>query len=203
MFGAFDPFARLARLMMTLVRLFLLALLGSLLVLIARDTIDHLGERIRFEPVRAAVVGLLAELLFFPALILTMIVIAISIVGIPLLLLIPFLCIALLIVLLVGFIGAASAVGSWAGSRFGWSTAHPHSRVWIGLITILAPLLLARVTALAGPISWPFALALAAAGFFIEYIAWTMGFGAALIGMFERWRASRSASRLAAPPATS
>ncbi len=194
----FDPFAGVARLMMTLFRLFLLALIGSLLVLIARETVDHLGERVRFEPLRAAAVGVLAELLFFPALILAIIVLSISIIGIPLLLLIPFAIVAALVVLLVGFIGAADAAGGWAGARLGWSGT-TLGRVWLGLATILAPLILARLIALGGPVTWPFALALAAVAFLIEYVAWAMGFGAALIGVFERWRARRSASRLVAP----
>lgn len=194
-YGLLDPFTRIARLVMTLFRLFLLGLLGSILVLIAREPIERLAERVRTEPLRTAVVGLLAELLFLPALVLTTIVLAISIIGIPLLLFMPFVLVALLIALLVGFIATAYAVGGWAATRLGWADGEPYRRIWIGVAVILAPLLLARLLAFMGaPIGlWPLAVLFATVAFLVEFVVWTIGFGAALIGVFETWRARRAA----------
>ena len=53
-----------------------------------------------------------------PVLVLTCVVLAISIVGIPLLLLMPFVVLLFLILALVGFTGTALAIGEWARRRF-------------------------------------------------------------------------------------
>ncbi len=46
-------------------------------------------------------------------------ILAISIIGIPLLLLLPFVVLAFLLALVVGFTAVAQAVGDWIGGRFG------------------------------------------------------------------------------------
>jgi hypothetical protein len=63
--------------------------------------------------------------LFVPLLVLTTIVLAISIVGIPVLLLLPFAIVLALVVMLVGFSGAAYQVGLFVRQRMGVTSDSP------------------------------------------------------------------------------
>jgi hypothetical protein len=187
----FHPFSYTARLMGTVFRLILLMLLGAIALLIAREPVERIADRMTAEPLKAAVVGVLAELLFFPLLVLTCVILAITIIGIPLLLFVPFLIVGLLFVLLGGFIGAAYSIGGLASARLGAETRQPYVRLVLGIFIIFLPLLLSRLFGVVGGPMYIFAGVLALFAFLIEYVAWTMGFGAALMGMFERWRSSR------------
>lgn len=202
LFGAWDSVARVGRLMGTLVRFLLLLLLGMLVVLVAREPVGRVAARVRAEPLKAGVVGFFAELLILPVLVVTVVVLIVSIVGIPLLLLVPFVMVGLLLVLLFGFTAAASGVGRAIAERVGWEARRPYADLAAGLIAIFLPLLLARAMALAG---WPFsafASALALFGLVVEYAAWTAGFGATLLGALQRGLASPVSPLPApAPPA--
>jgi len=57
---------------------------------IGQRPVQQIVARIAAEPLRAGLVGLLAEILFVPVLVVTIVALAISIIGIPLLLLVPF-----------------------------------------------------------------------------------------------------------------
>jgi hypothetical protein len=58
--------------------------------------------------------GPLAQLLFVPVLVLTVVILAVSLIGIPLLVLVPFGVIAFLLAVLIGFTGVALRLGRWA-----------------------------------------------------------------------------------------
>lgn len=185
------PFTGAARMLGTLFRLFILGLFASVVVLLARQPVERIGQRAQAEPVKMAFVGILAQLLFLPALILAAVVLAISIIGIPLLLLIPFAVLTMLLVFLGGFTGVAYTLGGWGAGRAGLQHDQPFMRVWIGAFIILMPMLIAR---LIGIVGGPFqlgALLVATVAFFVEYLVWTTGFGAALTTAFEQWRNRR------------
>jgi len=189
---SFNPFDGTARLVGTAFRLFLLGLFGCLVLLLVRQPVERISQRVSSEPVKMALIGLLAQLLFFPLLFLTTVILAVSIIGIPLLLLIPFVILTMLLVFLGGFTAVAYVVGGWGAARAGIAEDQPFLRVWIGVLIVLAPLLLARFF---GVVGGPFrlgAFAVASAAFMIEYVAWTTGFGAALTTGFERWRERRA-----------
>jgi hypothetical protein len=103
-------------------------------------------------------------------------------------------------VLLGGFIGAAYSIGGLASARLGTDSSQPYVRLFLGIFIILLPLLLSRLFGVVGGPMFIFGGVLAMFAFLIEYVAWTMGFGAALMGMFDRWRSSR---RPAEPVVTS
>jgi hypothetical protein len=166
-------------------------LLGAIALLIAREPVERIADRMTADPVKAAVVGVLAELLFFPLLVLTCVILAITIIGIPLLLFVPFLIVGLLFVLLGGFIGAAYSVGGLASARLGTDSRQPYMRLFLGILIILLPLLLARLFGVVGGPMYIFAGIVGLFAFLVEYVAWTMGFGAALLGVFSRWRSTR------------
>ena len=83
-------------------------------MIVARASVEGSAHRVSDNPVKAALVGLAAELLFVPILVLTCIVLAVTIVGIPLLFLVPFAVLFLLLVAMAGFTGTALAIGQWA-----------------------------------------------------------------------------------------
>jgi len=198
---ALGAFGGAGRLFGTLFRLFLLGVLASVVVLVVPQGVDRIRQRVRTEPMKMGLIGLLAQLLFFPVLILTIVVLAISIVGIPLLLLVPFAIVALLFVLLWGFTGSAYVLGDWAAAQSGRSEDAPYMRVWLGILVVLTPLLAARLFGIVGgPLNFA-ALMVAAVGLMFEYIVWTIGFGAALTTAFEDWRTRRAPVVPPPPPA--
>jgi hypothetical protein len=196
--NGFHPFAGVPRLIGTGFRFLLLVMLVSIALVIARPTVEASAQRVSDSPVQTTVVGLLAELLLVPALVLTVFVLAISIIGIPLLLLLPFAVVLIVVLALLGFSGTVYAVGQWARRRFGVRGAAPFVDVFLGVLVILLPVIIARVVGLAGWPGTPLALLLLMLGFAVEFIAWASGFGAILTNGFTRWQARRAAR--AQPP---
>ena len=163
----------------TLVRLGVLILFGCVVMLVAGTLASRIGDRAAAEPVRAGLTGLLAELLFFPALIMTVVLLVITILGIPLLLLLPFAILAFAVIFLVGFTGVAARVGHLIGTRLGWTNMGPYLTTVLGIVAVLLPLVLARLLGLVG-LNF-IAVPLLVAGVLIEYLAWTVGLGAAAL----------------------
>jgi hypothetical protein len=187
----FDGFYALPRLLASTFRLLLLVLLASLALVLARGTVEASAHRLADDPIKAALVGIVAEILIVPAIFLTAVVLAISLIGIPLLLLLPFVVLLLIVLALLGFSGTALAMGQWARRRFGLSTSPGIIDVCLGVVLILLPLLLGRVVALGGWPASPVSFLLIAAGVGMEFLAWAAGFGAVLTNTFGRWQARR------------
>ncbi len=197
-FGGFGPVARLVG---TTFRFVLLVLVACIALVVARRAVEGSAQRIADEPVRSTLVGLAAWVLFIPVFTLIVIVLSVSIVGIPLLLLMPFAVLVLVLMAIVGFSGTASAVGQWARRRFAIGMAPGFGDVCLGILIILLPVLVGRLVGLAGwPLS-PFVFLLVATGLAIEFLAWSSGFGAVLTNMFSRWQATRAARSVPRTPA--
>lgn len=197
---AWQPFRGLARLSGTLFRAFVLCLLVSIVVLVGRRPVEQIGDRVATQPLKMAAIGLLAQLLLFPVLFLTAVILAISIVGIPLLLLIPVVLVGVLVVLLAGFTGAVHVVGGMAAARGAWGAGQPYLRVCLGVLIVLAPLLLARLVGLAGGPLNLLALMVASAALVVEYLVWTTGFGGALSTAYQGWQTKGSTTAMVPPP---
>jgi hypothetical protein len=195
----FDGFGAVPRLIGTMFRLFLLLLFASIAMVVARTSVERSAHRLSDNPIKATLVGVAAELLFVPVMILTCIVLSISIVGIPLLLLMPFAVLFFLLLALVGFTGTALAVGEWTRRRFSLGTASGFADVWLGIVIILFPVLIGRLVGLGGFLTGPVVFLLVAAGIGLEFLAWSSGLGAVLTNTFSHWQARR-ATRTAAPP---
>ena len=144
-FGGFGPVTRLVG---STFRFGLLALLACVALVIARRPVEGSASRVADNPVKATLVGVAAWVLFAPLMLATAFVLAISIVGIPLLLLLPFAVLALLVMALIGFSGTAYAVGQWTRRRFGIGAVPAGVDVCLGILVIMLPLLLGRVLAL-------------------------------------------------------
>lgn len=196
----FGPFGGAARLIGTMFHFLILALLAAVAMLIARVTVERSAERTATEPLKTTLVGIVAQLLIIPAFVLVAILLAVTIVGIPLLLLLPFAVLFLVLMAVAGFSGTALTIGRVARRRFGSEGDAPYVDLLAGVLVIMLPLLVARVVGLAGWAVSPLVFLLIAVGLCVEYLAWASGFGAVLVNAFTRWQARRTPP--AAPPAT-
>ena len=187
-FGGFGPVTRLVG---TAFRFLLLLIVACLALVIARRAVEGSAQRVADEPVRSTLIGLVAWVLFVPMFVLIAVVLAMSLIGIPLLLLVPFAVVILLLMAVVGFSGMASAVGQWARRRFGIGTPSAVADVCLGTLIILLPVLLGRLSAFGGWTLSPITFVLVATGVAVEFLAWSGGFGAVLINAFSRWQAKR------------
>ena len=200
----FEEFGALPRLVGTGIRACLLLLLAGIALVVARRSVDASAQRVSDNPVRATLIGLVAQVMILPVLIVTAIVLAISIVGIPLLLLLPFVVLFLIMMAVVGFTGTAAAIGGFVRRRFAPGPAGAFVSVAVGIFVILLPLLIGRMLAVAGWPATPLAFLLIATGFAVELLAWASGFGAVLTNAFTRWQARRAPRNgIAAPPVVS
>lgn len=168
-------------------------------MIIARGTVEASAHRLADDPIKATLVGIAAEILVVPVLVLTAVVLAISLIGIPLLLFLPFVVLFLILLALLGFSGTAFVIGQWARRRFGLGTSPGIIDVCLGVLLILLPVLVGRVIALGGWPTSPVSFLLVAAGAGLEFLAWSAGFGAVLTNTFGRWQARRRVPPIAAP----
>ena len=146
--------------------------------------------------VRSGLIGLLAEVLFVPVVVVTLIVLAVSVVGIPLIALVPFGILFVVVLMLVGFSGVAYGLGRQVLDRLGWSARSAYLAVTLGVLAILTVTLLARLVAMgAGFLGLP----LTAIGYLVEYVAWTVGFGAGILALVE-WRRRRGSQAVSPEP---
>ena len=185
-------FGAVPRLIGTTFRLLLLMTMGVLAYLVARRTVEQSAERVQDNPAKVTFIGLAAGLLIGPVIFLAAFVLILTIIGIPLLLLIPFIFAFLLLLALAGFTGTALAIGQWASRRFGFNAVAGIGSVVLGIVVIFLPLMLARVIALGGWATAPFSFVFGAAAFGLELLVWAAGFGAVLSNTFGSWRARRA-----------
>src|SRR6476660_3967697 len=181
----FDGFSGVPRLVGTMFRLLLLMLFASMAMVVARAAVERSAQRVSDNPIRATVIGVLA----------------ISVVGIPLLLLVPFVILFMILLALVGFTGTALAVGQWARRQFSLGTAAGFADVWLGIVIILLPVLVGRLIGLGGFLTGPIVVLLVGAGLGLEFLAWSSGFGAVLTNTFSRWQARRATKNGVTPGA--
>jgi hypothetical protein len=198
--------SRVGNLTATIARVLMFMLFVLIVTAVGQRPVQQIVSRIAAEPLRAGLVGLLAEILFLPVLVVTILALTISIIGIPLLVLVPFAIILLGVVMLVGFTGAATIVGEWTLNRFpvrrslgeggGRTERNPYLVVAVGLVVIAGVTLIGRLFALA---VGGFGAPLYAVGYLIEYLAWTVGFGASILAWLHM-RRSPAAPMVAPPP---
>ncbi len=190
-----------ARLTGTLVRITLLILLTTLVLFVAKVPVEQIADRVAADPVKSWLVGFLAEMLFIPVLIMTAVVLAISVIGIPLLVLLPVAVVALLVVMLVGFTAVAFHIGRLLQDKVDALRTRPYAATFTGILLIVSPVLLARLVGLTGDLGfivWP----IAAVGFLLEYSVWTAGLGAAALARFNGRSAAAPAGMISTPTVT-
>ncbi|HJN46354.1 MAG: hypothetical protein CL477_14380 [Acidobacteria bacterium] len=169
----------------TLVRFAFFGLLGSVVLLVAAGSSERVARRVALEPVKAGFVGFLAQLLFVPLLVTGILLLVVTIIGIPLLVLVPVVLVAALLVMVLGFTGVAQGVGQLFGGGAGHSQRSAFVLLWLGLVIVMAPTLFGEVLGLMGGPFGFFAVMLGITGFVVEYVAWTTGMGAVILNRFD------------------
>lgn len=184
----FGDFGRWLSLAGTFARLSLLAVLMVILLIVARAPVARTGRTAAAEPVRAALVGLAAEIFFVPFLIAASIGLAITIVGLPFIaLLVPIALVIAVFALVLGFTSLACRLGEWMEDRLGWQPGNAFLATAIGFILIMGPTLAARLIGVGPEALRPFAFVLLMVGLAVEYLSWTIGLGAAILTGLGRW----------------
>jgi hypothetical protein len=176
------PWASLA---MTLVRMLLVVLACLLALAIARDAVRATERGVRGDLLRCAVVGLATELLFLPAVILVSLLLTVSILGIPLLALVPLAFAGLVLAFLVGFTAVAIRLGARVHALVRRAPPSAGAALVTGLAVLFALTVAGRVAWIAGGAMWAIALPLGALGALIEFAAWTVGLGAAMLALVD------------------
>jgi len=180
------PFGAPVELVGTVVRIGVIGLLAALVVAVFPMSVRRVSARVSAEPWRAALTGLVAQVLFVPLLVLTVLVLAVSIIGIPLLLLVPFVLVTAMAALLLGFAGVGCAVGEQISRRGTGEIRNLIVPLVVGLAIIWALTLVARFVGLAGMPLRTVVGGVLLVGFVVEYVAWTMGLGGVLLSRFGR-----------------
>lgn len=172
----------------TLARVGLLAAGVSLVMLFARGRTSHIGAAAAASPFKAGAIGFGLQVVFVPALVVVSLALAITIIGLPFVaLLVPAALVSVFLAMLLGFASLARAVGAWAAQRLGWDAPAAIGAAILGLALIVLPTVLARLVGVAPDTLRVGAFALLAVGTVVEYVAWTIGLGAAAMTGLGRW----------------
>ena len=165
-------------------KLVVLALFACLVMLIAREPLSRVKRRAEAEPWKSGLVGLLVQILFGPLLVLVTLILIISIIGIPLVLLVPFFVLALILVSFLGYTAGAMWIGEFLHGRFGWTIESPYLILVLGVLTIQIWSVIGDMLDFSwGPL-WFFAVMFGVLGIVVKYLAWTVGLGAAVLARF-------------------
>ena len=160
-----------------------------MMLIVARAPVARVGRAALAEPLRAFVIGLAAEIFFVPLLIAASIGLAITIIGIPFVaVLVPIAIVIAVFAFVLGFTALACRLGEWIEDRLGWQPGNAFVATAIGFFVLLAPTLLARFVDVAlGRRGAADVRCWSTIGLTVEFIAWTMGLGAAIITGLGRW----------------
>ena len=159
-------------------------LFACLLLLLARRPLERMERKVANEPWKSGLVGLISQILIVPVFIVVLLVLVISIIGIPLLLLLPFAILGLLLLAFMGFCAVAMRLGRIFEERFGWTLASPYLVLIVGIAAIGIWSVIADLLDFGGGWLWFFVMMFAIFGALVKYVAWTVGFGAAVLTRF-------------------
>jgi hypothetical protein len=174
-----------AGIMSTLALGLVLAGIGSILVFYGRPYLETVSDTIRSSVPRAGATGLAASFLAVPAFVVLIVALAVSIIGIPFLLVaVPLYPIALFASAVFGLLAVAHAIGERTAeqSREGLDFRHRNSYAYLftGLGMVLTPLLAANLLQMTGFLGF--------LGTLLQFLTWlaiwvacTIGFGAVIL----------------------
>lgn len=172
----------------TVFRVAAIAAFMILILLVARAPVARVGRAAAAEPVRAAIVGLAAEVLFLPLVLIFSIALGLTIIGLPFVfLLVPIAFVLAFIALLLGYTALACRLGEWLEDRLGWRPRSAFLATAMGMLLIIAPTIIARLLGVAPEPARMAAFGVLVFGVGMEFVIWTIGLGAALMTGFGRW----------------
>jgi hypothetical protein len=167
-------------------KILILGGIGVLLLNFAGPNLETIAETARREPGRSALVGLAGAALALPVWILGIVGLAVTIIGIPAILLwLPLFPAALILAGLVGYLAVAHNLGIWLSRQgYQWSdwvrVTHPGTLIFGGLILLAMPFLAADVLGMVGFLKF-FAVLLGISGSMFGFFAAMVGLGAVII----------------------
>jgi hypothetical protein len=184
--GSFFSNAR--RFMLLVMWLIILILLGALLIAVMKRPVDIVSDRVRNEAFFNGLIGLLVWALFIPLIVL----LTVTVIGIPIAILLPF---VFVIMMLLGFIGVAVATGQ----RFaGGPNGSAYKAMALGVIILYGLWIFgALLKMIPGPIHFAGSI-FGFLGMAIAFVAGTVGLGAVVTSRFG----TREKILKAAPAAT-
>lgn len=172
----------------TLTRVTLLALAVALVAFVAGSRVRRIGAAATATPWRAALIGLGTQVLFVPVLIAVAVAMAITIVGLPFVaLVVPLAVVTMALTMLLGFTSLAQKVGQAIGRRAGWADDGAVWTAMLGLGVIVMATVLSRLIGIAPESARVLTLVLLGLGTAVEYAAWTIGLGAAVMTGLGKW----------------
>ena len=194
-----------AGLVASLVWLGVLFGLGSAILFFGNGRLERLSQTVRDEPIRSGLIGLAGAFLSIPFYVLVIIALAISILGIPLLIAwAPLFPMLVFLAGIVGWIAVAYAAGDAMvkgklSTKPSFQDAGPFKRMLLGAGLLLSPFFLAALFQMTSVLEWVAGL------FFVIGVVMTMlavavGFGAVLgrgRDALDRQRERRAARRRA------
>jgi len=195
-----SPMRHVMLLFWKILEIMVLMLFACLALVLFPRRLERVEDRLEHEPWKAALVGLGAEILFAPLLLAVVVLLAVSIIGIPLLLLVPFMILAFFLTAFFGFTASAHRIGRWAEDRFSWHFGNPYLQMVVGVGLIIVISLCGRIIGLGGGFLTFFSVSLLIIGWLVQYVAWTVGLGAALL---SRWGAAPKGETAALPAPSS
>ena len=185
-FFPFDFSGSFADFFWSLLRALILALVAAIVILFVRDPVERTSRRLVEEPWKAIFAGLLTQLLFFPVLVVVTVILAVSIIGIPLLVLVPVAVLAFVIAMLIGYVAVAQSLGRWAKERFGWRLSEPFVVVLAGVLLLQGTTIAGRFVSLFGSVAGILGFTILCLGFFLKYVGWTIGLGGMVLSVLAR-----------------
>jgi hypothetical protein len=158
--------------------------IGAALVFYALPQLERVSHVIRRDTGRAAGIGIAANFLSLPAFIVGIVVLCVTIIGIPLLLLfIPLFWVAIAAAAAFGVVAVAHAVGERTAEQSGSFASvrrNAYTYVFTGIGLLLVPLLAAHLLELTGFLGWLGDL-VEVLGNLLLWAAATVGFGAVVL----------------------
>jgi hypothetical protein len=186
-----NPFRNITRglggLMENLVTFMILALAGLASLYFLPDRLEVVAETVQQAPARAAVVGIAGGFLLLPVWVLGMVILAVSIVGIPVLLAwIPLFPVAAGLAAWLGYLAVARNIGSWLAEReiqwLDWiRSSSTFSLILGGLAALMAAFVAANLLRMGGSLFGIFRVLLTTVGTMSVILAMVVGFGGVLL----------------------
>jgi hypothetical protein len=162
----------------------ILCLVGAALVFYALPQLERVSGTIRRDTARSAGVGIAANFLALPAFFIGLVVLLVTIIGIPLILLYaPLFWVALLAAGCFGAVAAAHAIGERTAEQSGEFSSirrNAYSYTFTGIAMLLAPMFVGHLLQLTGFLGWLGSL-VHAVGVLVFWVAATVGFGAVVL----------------------
>jgi hypothetical protein len=162
-----------------------LAGIGALLIFYGRPYLDTVSDTIRASTLRSGAVGLAASFLVIPAFVVLVVALAVSIIGIPFLLVaVPLYPLAIAAAAGMGLLASAHAVGERTSEQrnttFDFRYRNAYAYLFTGLGMLLAPLVAANLIEMTGFLGF-IGVLLEIATWAVIWAATTVGLGAVIL----------------------